>query len=135
MLLQFYRGWWCPKEQAFFRKLLPLHDEAEVGYARFISISGDAAEVTAAFRAGIGARWTFLSDADCGWIDRLGLVETTDENRPYLPTVFTLQPDLTIHHRYDGYWYWGRPTLDELRTDFREITHSIRPDWTPPAPT
>ncbi len=76
-----------------------------------------------------------MSDADRGWIDRLGLVETTDENHPYLPTVFTLQPKLTIHHRYDGYWFWGRPTLDELRIDFREITRSIRPDWTPPAPT
>src|SRR3954454_17298820 len=25
-VLQFYRGWWCPKEQAFFRRLLALQD-------------------------------------------------------------------------------------------------------------
>ena len=31
-MLQFYRGWWCPKEQAFFRRLMRLQDEAEVAY-------------------------------------------------------------------------------------------------------
>jgi hypothetical protein len=25
----FYRGWWCPKEQAFFRRLLVLQEDAE----------------------------------------------------------------------------------------------------------
>ena len=86
----------------------------------------------AAFRAGIGARWTFLSDPDRSWLDRLGLVESSDAGRPYLPTVFTLAPDLTIHSRYDGYWFWGRPTLDELRRDLRAITRDVRPDWQPP---
>jgi hypothetical protein len=31
---QFYRGWWCPKEQAFFRRLLALQEDAEVADAR-----------------------------------------------------------------------------------------------------
>ena len=30
-VLQFYRGWWCPKEQAFMRRLVALQDELEVG--------------------------------------------------------------------------------------------------------
>src|SRR6266852_7321242 len=38
VFLQFYRGFWCPKEQAFFRRLVQLQDEAEVAYTRFISI-------------------------------------------------------------------------------------------------
>lgn len=62
-LLTFYRGWWCPKEQAFFRALSQLQDEAEVAYTRFVSVSADPPEVAAAFRAGLGARWTFPSDA------------------------------------------------------------------------
>ena len=40
-VLQFYRGWWCPKEQAFFRRLVRLQDEAEVAYSRIISVSVD----------------------------------------------------------------------------------------------
>jgi peroxiredoxin len=60
-VLHFYRGWWCPKEQAFFRRLRRLQDDAEVAYSRIISVSVDPPEVSAAFRAGLGARWTFLS--------------------------------------------------------------------------
>ena len=55
LLVQFYRGFWCPKEQAFFRKLVGLQDEAEVAYTRFVSISVDPPAVAAAFRAGLGA--------------------------------------------------------------------------------
>lgn len=128
VLLQFYRGWWCPKEQAFFRNLVDLQAEAEVACTRFVSVSIDVPETQAAFRAGIGARWTFLSDTQRSWIDQLGLTEATDgTHRPYLPMVFTLRPDLTIHRVYDGYWFWGRPTNEELRRDFRAISEAIRP--------
>ena len=68
VLLQFYRGWWCPKEQVFFQNLVALQTEAEVAYTRFISVSVDPPEVQAAFRAGIGARWTFLSDSERRWV-------------------------------------------------------------------
>ena len=131
--LNFFRGWWCPKEQAFFRGLVHLQDEVEVAYARLVSVSIDPPAELAAFRAGLGARWTFLSDADRTWLDRLGLLETTDTvYRPYAPVVVTLRPDLVIHAAYNGYWFWGRPTLEELRTDFRAITRAIRPDWEVP---
>jgi len=132
-IVQFYRGWWCPKEQAFFRRLVELQDEAEVAYSGIVSISVDPAATAAAFRAGLGARWTFLSDSERTWLDRLELRETTDTlNNPYLPTIFVVDPDLRIHSRYDGYWFWGRPTAEELRQDLRAVTRAIRPDWEPP---
>ena len=132
-VIQFYRGWWCPKEQAFFRRLVALQDEAEVAYSGMVSISVDLPQVAAAFRAGIGARWTFLSDSERAWIDELGLRETTDTlNNPYLPTVFVVDPDLRVHSAYNGYWFWGRPTNEELRQDLRAVTRAIRPDWEPP---
>jgi peroxiredoxin len=132
-VLQFYRGWWCPKEQAFFRRLTALQDEVEVAYSRIVSVSVDPPEVAAAFRAGLGARWTFLADPDRAVQAELGLRESTDTvNDPYAPAVFTLFPDRTIHRAYDGYWFWGRPTLEELRADMREITRTIRRDWKAP---
>jgi peroxiredoxin len=134
-VLQFYRGWWCPKEQAFFRRLVALQEEAEVAYCRMLSVSVDPPQVAAAFRAGLGARWTFLSDPDRDVQEQLRLRETTDTvNDPYVPAVFTLSPELTIHRAYDGYWFWGRPTLEELRRDLREITRAIRADWAAPTP-
>lgn len=132
-VLQFYRGWWCPKEQAFFRRLVAFQDEVEVAYSRIVSVSVDPPEVSAAFRAGVGARWTFLSDADRSVQATLGLREATDTvNDPYVPAVFTLFPDLTIQAAYNGYWFWGRPTLEELRGDLRAIQRSIRADWEAP---
>ena len=132
-LLHFFRGWWCPKERQFFRRLVDLQDDAEVAYARFISVSVDPPEVQAALRAGLDARWTFLSDATRRYVEELDLAETTDDvHHPYLPTCLVLTPDLVVTATYNGYWYWGRPTMDELRRDFRELTRELRPDWEPP---
>lgn len=130
LVLCFSRGWWCPKEQRHLRGLVALQDELEVAYARIAVVSVDPPEVQAAFRAGLGARFAFLSDAERRWLGPLGLEETTDTvHRPYRPAVFTLRPDLTIHAAYDGYWFLGRPTLEELRLDLRAISRQIRPDW------
>ncbi len=132
-LVHFYRGWWCPKERQFFQLLAALQDEAEVAYTRFVSVSVDPPEVSAAYRAGLGARWTFLSDPGRRYVDALGLRETTDTvHDPYLPTCVVVGPDLTVHSAYQGYWFWGRPTAEELRRDFRALTRSLRPDWDPP---
>ncbi len=134
-VLHFYRGWWCPKEQEFLRRLVTFQDEVEVAYSRIVSVSVDAPEVSAAFRAGAGARWTFLSDSGRAVQERLGLRETTDTlNHPYVPAVATLHPDRTILRSYNGYWFWGRPTLEELRRDLREIARAVRPDWAAPVP-
>ena len=134
-VLQFYRGWWCPKEQAFFRRLVHLQDEAEVAYSRFVSVSVDPPLVSAAFRAGLGARWTFLSDESREVQQQLGLRETTDTlNDPYVPRVVVLHPDLRIHSTYNGYWFWGRPSEHELVTDLRAVSREARPDWDAPTP-
>jgi peroxiredoxin len=127
------RGWWCPKEQRFLRNLVALQDELEVGYARIVVVSVDPPEVQAAFRSGLGARFTFLSDSERRYLDALGLREATDTvHHPYLPAGFTLFPNLRIHKAYNGYWFWGRPTNEDLRQDLRAITREIRPDWEPP---
>jgi peroxiredoxin len=134
-VLQTYRGPWCPKEQRFFRRLVQFQDEAEVSYTRMLSLSVDPPEVAAAFRAGLGARWTFLCDPDRTALDQLGLRETTDTvHNPYVPAVFVLLPDLGVHRHYEGYWFWGRPTLDELIRDLRAASAQIRPDWQAPTP-
>jgi peroxiredoxin len=127
------RGWWCPKEQRFLRGLVALQDEFEVAYSRIVVLSVDPPEVQSAFRAGLGARFTFLSDHERRYVEQLGLRETTDTvHDPYLPAAFMLHPDLRVHSSYNGYWFWGRPTPQEIREDMRAITQAIRPDWEPP---
>ena len=112
------------------RQLVQLQDEVEVAYTRIVSVTVDPPQVISAFRAGLGARWTILSDADRVWLERLDLEEVTDPaSRPYVPITFTLHPDLTIHQVYGGYWFWGRPTLEDLRQDMRKISQAVRKDF------
>jgi peroxiredoxin len=134
LVVHTYRGWFCPKERAFLREvLLPLQEVAEVGYVRMVSVSVEPSVVAAAFRAGLDARWTFLSDEQREWQAALDLREVTDTvHDPYLPTVLVCDPDLTVRRAYDGYWMWGRPSLHELWAGLREATAAIRPDWHAP---
>jgi len=130
VVLLFSRGWWCPKEQRHLREIAALQDEFEVAYTRIVVVSTDPPEVQSAFRSGLGARFTFLSDAERRWLPRLDLLEESDTtHRPYRPTAFTLFPDLTVHRRYDGFWYWGRPTNEDLRQDMRAISRRVRNDF------
>jgi peroxiredoxin len=130
LVLVFSRGWWCPKEQRYFRELVRLQDEIEVAYTKLVAVSVDPPEVQSAFRAGLGARFTFLSDHERRYLDALELRETTDTvHDPYRPAAFTLYPDLRVHTSYNGYWYWARATLEELRQDLRAISREIRSDW------
>lgn len=134
LVVHTYRGWFCPKERTFLREvLLPLQEVAEVGYVRMVSVSVEPPEVSAAFRAGLDARWTFLSDPDRAWQSTLDLRGITDTvHDPYLPMVLICDPDLTVRRVYDGYWMWGRPSLHELWADLRAATAATRPDWEAP---
>ena len=93
----------------------------------------DPPEVSAAFRTGLGATFTFLSDHERRAISRLDIVETTTPGFRHgllaLPYTFSLLPDLTIHRIYSGWWFVGRPTLEELRQDLRAMMERCRSDY------
>ncbi len=86
-------------------------------------VSIDPPRVQAAFKAGLGAQFPFLSDAKLTLTDELGIRETTDRLHGPLPVPFTfaLLPDLTIHRIFNGWYFVGRPTPDELRITIREM--------------
>jgi hypothetical protein len=46
-----------------------------------------------------------------------------------IPYTLVLEPGLKIYKIYNGYWYWGRPSIAELWADLRDITRRARPDW------
>ena len=85
---------------------------------------------------GLGATFPFLSDEDRKVITELEIVDTTDKYHPVaIPYTFVLDRDRTIYKIYNGWWYVGRPTVEELRMDLRALM-SRRQDWwydkTPP---
>ena len=123
LILVFGRGYFCPRDQEQMRGLVRFQSELAVNYCKLVSVSADSPRVAAAFRAGLGARWSFLSDEGREVIERVGILDETEGEyaRVSRPFTFVLMPDLTIHRIYDGWFFVGRPTLEELRHDLREI--------------
>jgi hypothetical protein len=40
-----------------------------------------------------------------------------------------LDPGLVVYKVYNGYWFFGRPTVEDLRQDLRAVIRKSRPDW------
>ena len=130
MIVVLSRGHFCPKDRRQLRHLVEFYPELKVGYARLVTISTDNLLQTNEFRDGLGAQWPFLSDPGRKVQKDLDIAEYTDpDHNPMIPYTLVLEPGLKIFKVYNGYWYWGRPTIEELRRDLREITRHIRPDW------
>lgn len=130
MILVLSRGGFCPKDRRQHEGLVELYREIEVGYCRLVTISTDNIVATNENRSGIGAHWTFLSDAGRKIQKDLDIAEYTDPtHNPMIPHTIVLEPGLVIHKIYMGYWFFGRPTIEELRQDLRAVLKKCRPDW------
>ena len=134
LVLAFVRGWWCPKEQVRVRKLVGAQEEIQREYGRIAAVTVDEPYVNGAFRAGVGADFPFLSDEDRRVADELDLLELTDElHRPFLPYTFLLDSNRLVSNVWCGFWYWGNPTIEELRIGLCEITRGEQPTFDPQA--
>ena len=130
MVVVLSRGGYCPKDRRHAEGLLQLHREMEVGYCRLVTISTDGIAETNENRSGIGAHWPFLSDPRRIVQKDLDIAEYTDPHHdPMIPHVVVLEPGLVVYNIYNGYWFFGRPTMDDLRHDLRAVTMKCRPDW------
>ena len=130
MIVVLARGGFCPKDRRQHEGLAQLHRELEVGYCRLVTICTDNITELNEFRSGVGAHWPFLSDAARKVQKDLDIAEYTDSrHNPMIPHTIVLEPGLVIHKIYMGYWFFGRPTLEDLRQDMRVVTRKCRPDW------
>jgi peroxiredoxin len=130
LVLVLARGGFCPKDRRQHEGLVQLYREMQVGYCRLVTLSTDTLLETNEFRSGVGANWTFLSDPARKVQKDLDIAEYTDPaHNPMIPHTLVLEPGLRIYRIYNGYWFFGRPTLEELRLDLRAILQRCRPDW------
>jgi peroxiredoxin len=130
LVLVLSRGGFCPKERRQAEGLVALHREMEVGYCRLVTISTGNITETNEFRSGVGAHWPFLSDSGRKVQKDLDIAEYTDPlHDPMIPHTIVLEPGLVIYKIYLGYWFFGRPTTEELRQDLRAVLKKCRPDW------
>lgn len=107
-----------------------LQPELIVNYCKLVVVSVDDTMLSSEVRDGLGATFPFLCDPDRKLFHELDIVDTTD---PYhgeiaIPYTFMLDRDRTIYKIYNGWWYVGRPTVEEIRMDYRALL-SRRDDW------
>jgi len=69
-------------------------------------------------------------DTDRRLLYELQMVDTTDPDHGeiYIPYSFSLDQDRTIHKIYNGWYYVGRPTVEDIRQDWRTLL-SHRSDY------
>jgi peroxiredoxin len=130
LILTLSRGHYCPKEHQQHLELASFYPKIAVAYTQIVTITTDDHHTLQEFRASVGAEWTFLSDPKRTIQKDLAIQEYTDpEHDPMIPHTLVLKPGLVIHRIYNGYWFWGRPSLNDLWQDLRLATSEIRPDW------
>lgn len=134
----FSRGYYCPKDRRQLSNYVAhLQPELIVNYCKLVVVSVDSPMLSKEVRDGLGATFPFLCDAEKKVITELDIVDTTDAHHSpvAIPYTFVLDRDRTIYKIYNGWWFAGRPTVEELRTDYRALL-SGREDWwygkTPP---
>jgi peroxiredoxin len=131
LVLTLARGHYCPKEHQQLQEMAAvLQPKVAVAYTQLATISTDDHHTLQEFRLSVGAQWPFLSDPERIVQRDLDIQEYTDpEHDPMIPHTLVLQPGLIVHSVYNGYWFWGRPSIADLWRDLREVTRDIRPDW------
>jgi peroxiredoxin len=135
LILTLARGHYCPKEHQQHLDLARFQSKVAVAYTRIVTIATDDRHTLQEFRASVGAQWPFLADPERVVQKDLDIQEYTDpEHDPMIPHTLVLKPGLVVHSVYNGYWFWGRPSLDDLWRDLRAAYSEVRADWDLSAP-
>src|SRR4029077_7252391 len=130
MILVLSRGSFCPKDHQQHLELAAHYPKIAVAYTQIVTIWTDNILETNEFRASVGAQWTFLSDGGRHVQKDPNIQEYTDPHHdPMVPHTLVLKPGLVIYSVYNGYWFWGRPSVVDLWHDLRAVSSEIRPDW------
>jgi len=123
-LLTFNRGYYCPKDRRQLTNYVAhLQPEMRINYCKLITVSVDDEININEMRDALNAGWPFLMDTNRKLLYQLQMVDTTDplHGEIYIPYSFALDQDLSIYKIYNGWYYVGRPTVEDVRSDWRAL--------------
>jgi len=132
MIIVLAREAYSAKDQRQQQGLAELWREMKpgVGYCQLVTITTSDPQETFNYRSGVGAEWPFLADPDRIVQRDLDIAEYTDPiHNQMVPHTIVCEPGLIVYKIYNGYWFFGRPTVEELRLDLRAVLQRCRPDW------
>ena len=122
LILTLARGHYFPKEHQQHLELAAAYTESPWPTPRS-SRSPPTTTTRYRFRASVGAQWPFLSERGRVVQKDLDIQEYTDpEHDPMIPHTLVLKPGLVVYSIYNGYWFWGRPWINNLSHDLRAVT-------------
>jgi peroxiredoxin len=133
LVVHLSRGEHCPRERMWHREMLRFHEWCEVAFTDLVSILPNTQHETLRLKLSTGARWTFLSDTELDVQRHFDINEYTDmhHDNAGVPHTVILSPGLVIEKVYVGYWYWGRPSADQLWTDLGDVLARTKADFDP----
>jgi peroxiredoxin len=133
LVLHLSRGEHCPRERQHHLELLRFHELCSVAFTELVSLLPNDLHDTFKLKISTGARWTFLSDSELVVQKHFDINEYTDAHHAnaMVPHTLILSPGLVIEKVYVGYWFWGRPSNDQLWADIGEVLARTKADFDP----
>jgi peroxiredoxin len=136
LVLHLSRGEHCPRERRHHIELLRFHEWCPVAFAELVTIMPNTQHDVFRLKAATGAHWTFLSDEDLEVQQHFDINEYTDVHHDYagVPHTVVLAPGLVVDKVYVGYWFWGRPSPEQLWLHLQDLFARTKPDFDPTTP-
>ena len=136
LVLHLSRGEHCPRERQHHRELLRFHEWCAVAFTELVSILPNGLHDVFKLKISTGARWTFLADENLEVQRHFDINEYTDphHHKAGVPHTLILSPGLTVEKVYVGYWFWGRPSPEQLWLDLQQLHRELKEDYDPTLP-
>ena len=136
LVLMLGRGEHCPRERQQQKEMIQFHKWCPVAFTEVVTVLPNDLHDTFKMRIAAGAHWTFLADVDLEVQKTLDINEYTDPHHAHagVPHTVILSPGLKIEKVYVGYWFWGRPSNEQLWADCGEILARTKADFDPTTP-
>ena len=136
LVLHLSRGEHCPRERQHHREMLRFHEWCSLAFTELVSCCRTPSTTSCRLKIGTGAHWTFLADEDLEVQRHFDIHEYTDTHHDHagVPHTLILSPGLRIEKVYVGYWFWGRPSPEQLWVDLQELCGADKDDFDPTTP-
>ena len=136
LVVHLSRGEHCPRERMHHREFLRFYEWCSLAFTELVSIMPNAQHDVYKMKIATGAHWTFLSDEQLEVQRHFDINEYTDTHHDNagVPHTLILSPGLRIEKVYVGYWFWGRPSPEQLWLDLQEIYKRLKEDFDPTTP-
>ena len=136
LVLHLGRGEHCPRERMHHREFLRFYEWCSLAFAELVSVLPNTQHDALRVKIGTGAHWTFLADEDLEVQRHFDIHEYTDPHHDHagVPHTLILSPGRRIERVYCGYWFWGRPSPEQLWLDLQELLRRDKADFDPTTP-